>query len=62
MGGVAVGDHDIGVVQQLVQQTDMPLLRGDQLVLDQLRRTGIHVVQRFFVILEPVLFAFLQRF
>src|SRR5205823_1364929 len=45
---------------QLIQQVNVPLLRGDQLVADQLFAGRVDVVGAFHVILQAVLFAFFQ--
>src|SRR5438128_3460664 len=47
-------------IDQLIQQADVPLLRRDELVLHQLGGAGIDVVDAFLVILQAVLFAFLE--
>src|SRR5262245_49071501 len=49
-------------VDQLVKQVDVPLLRGDQLVLHELGAGRVDVVDAFAVVLQPVLLAFLEGF
>src|SRR3954471_13887898 len=47
-------------INQLIQQVDMTLLCRNELVLNQLGAGGVDVVDAFFVILQAMLFAFLE--
>src|SRR4051794_8290547 len=48
-------------IDELVEQRDVPLLGGDELVLNQFAARRVDVVEAFFVVLQAVLFAFLER-
>src|SRR3954469_10456817 len=47
-------------IDQLIQQADVSLLGGDELVLHQFAARGIDVVGSFLIVLQAVLLAFLQ--
>ena len=51
-----------GVAQELIEDADVALLGGDELVLDQLAGGHVQLVQALLVVFQAVFFAFLECF